>query len=230
MCRVDHLRVYGSSVPSEFPKQVFPDATPRPAYEAVIDRRRWTISFRTIAPAAAALEHVHDPADHAPVIRALDTTHILRQMRLNPCPLFVAQPEQIPAHQFFPNTNQYRIVQTEKLMSSDPRSCVSQCAISFHADKRILAQPGRGHACAQEGCGLRSVIVRSSLLAIIGRLTFCVALCLRVYRNQAHPVCQRIGTKVIVAAGFVFSNFVVGVIVVAALYFTREILIARMRV
>src|ERR1700685_1483349 len=120
MCRVDHLRVYGSSVPSEFPKQVFPDATPRPAYEAVIDRRRWTISFRTIAPAAAALEHVHDPADHAPVIRALDTTHILRQMRVNPCPLFVAQPEQIPAHQFFPNTNQYRIVQTEKLMSSDP--------------------------------------------------------------------------------------------------------------
>jgi hypothetical protein len=43
-------------------------------------------------------------------------------MRLNPCPLFVAQPEQIPAHQFFPNTNQYRIVQTEKLMSSDPRT------------------------------------------------------------------------------------------------------------
>ena len=157
MCRVDHLRVYGSSVPSEFPKQVFPDATPRPAYEAVIDRRRWTISFRTIAPAAAALEHVHDPADHAPVIRALDTTHILRQMRLNPCPLFVAQPEQIPAHQFFPNTNQYRIVQTEKLMSSDPSiglPCLTRPLIHinevllfrvlFHADatvsERIMAQ------------------------------------------------------------------------------------------
>jgi hypothetical protein len=34
-------------------------------------------------------EHVHDPADHPPVIGALDTTHILRQMRLNPCPLLV---------------------------------------------------------------------------------------------------------------------------------------------
>jgi len=63
---------------------------------------------------------VHYPAYHAPVIGALDTTYILRQMRLNPRPLLVAQPEQIPAHQFFPNTNQYRIVQTEKLMSSDP--------------------------------------------------------------------------------------------------------------
>jgi hypothetical protein len=56
---------------------------------------------------------VHDPTDYAAVIGALDTTHILRQMRLNPCPLLIAQPEQISAHQPFPNTNQYRIVQTE---------------------------------------------------------------------------------------------------------------------
>jgi hypothetical protein len=47
---------------------------------------------------------VHDPADHAPVIGALDATHILRQMRLNPCPLLIAQPEQISAHVFFPTT------------------------------------------------------------------------------------------------------------------------------
>jgi len=118
--RVDHLRVCGLSVPSELPEQVFPDATPRPAYEPVIDRRRWAISFWAIAPAAAAPEHMHNPADHAPSIRSLDTTYIPRQMRLNPRPLLVRQPEQIPAHQFFPNTNQHRIVQTEKVMSSDP--------------------------------------------------------------------------------------------------------------
>ena len=88
--RVDHLCVYRAAVPSKLPEQVFPDATPRPAYEAIIDRRRWTISFRTIAPAAAAPEHVHDPADHAPVIDAFDATHILWQMRLNPSPLLVA--------------------------------------------------------------------------------------------------------------------------------------------
>ena len=99
---VDHLRVCGSPIPGKLPEQVFPDATPRPAHEAVIDRRRRTISFRTIAPAAATLEHVHDPADHAPVICSLDAAHIRRQMRLNPCPLFVAQPEQISAHESFP--------------------------------------------------------------------------------------------------------------------------------
>jgi hypothetical protein len=123
MCGVDHLRVRGSSIPGKLPEQVLPDASPCPAHKAVIDRRRRTISFRAIAPAAAALEHVYDPADHAPVVCSLDAAHIRRQMRFNPCPLLVVQPEQISAHQFFPNTNQYRIVQTEKLMSSDPRTC-----------------------------------------------------------------------------------------------------------
>jgi hypothetical protein len=66
---VDHLRVCGSPVPSKLPEQVFPDATPRPAHETVIDRRRRTISFRAIAPAAATLKHVHDPADHTSVNR-----------------------------------------------------------------------------------------------------------------------------------------------------------------
>jgi hypothetical protein len=36
------------------------------------------LEHRAIAPAAAALEHVHDPADHAPVIGTLNTTHIRR--------------------------------------------------------------------------------------------------------------------------------------------------------
>jgi hypothetical protein len=118
---IDHLRVGGSPVPGKLPEQVFPDATSRPAHEAVINRRRRTINFRAIAPAAAAPEHVHDPADHAPVICSLDAAYIRRQMRFNPCPLFVAQPEQISAHQSFPpNTNQYRIVEAQRLMSSDP--------------------------------------------------------------------------------------------------------------
>jgi len=67
---------------------------------------------------------MHDPADHAPVIGALDTTHIRWQVWLNPCPLLVAQSKQISAHQFFSNTNQHRIVQMERLMGSDPSSGV----------------------------------------------------------------------------------------------------------
>jgi hypothetical protein len=50
VCGVDRLRVCVSSVPRKLPEKVFPDATPGPAYEAVIDRRRWTISFRAAAP------------------------------------------------------------------------------------------------------------------------------------------------------------------------------------
>jgi hypothetical protein len=69
---------------------------------------------------------VYDSADHAPIIGTFDTAHICRQMRLDPCPLFVAQPEQISAHQSFPpNTNQYRIVEAQRLMSSDPSITVA---------------------------------------------------------------------------------------------------------
>ena len=59
---------------------------------------------------------MHDPADYAPVICSFDAAHIRRQMRLNPCPLLIAQPEQISAHHPFPNTNQYRIVEPERLI------------------------------------------------------------------------------------------------------------------
>ena len=66
--RVDHLRVGGPSVPSKLPEQVFPNAAPRPAHKAIIDRCRGTIFGGTIAPAAAALEHMHDAADDAAII------------------------------------------------------------------------------------------------------------------------------------------------------------------
>ena len=42
MRRVDHLHVYGSSIPGKLAEKVFPDATPRPANKAIIDCRRRT--------------------------------------------------------------------------------------------------------------------------------------------------------------------------------------------
>ena len=121
VCGVDHLRVCGSSVPSKLPEQVFPDAAPRPAHKAVIDRRRRAIASRAIAPAAAALEHMHNPADDAAVVRALDTTHIRRQMRFNPLPTARRLAKIDSCSSILPSkTNQYRIVRAEKLMSSDP--------------------------------------------------------------------------------------------------------------
>jgi hypothetical protein len=95
---VDHLRVCGSPILSKPPKQIFPDAALCPASEPVIDRGRRAIFRRAIAPAATALQHMHDPTDDPPIIRPLDTAHIFRQMGLNPIPLLVAEPKEVRPH------------------------------------------------------------------------------------------------------------------------------------
>src|SRR5262249_27884211 len=125
---IDHLRVCGPSVPGELPEQVFPDAAPRPAHKPIIDLCRRTILGRAIAPATAALQHVHNAADDAAIVHPLDAPDIRRQMRLDPFPLLIAQPKQVAAHDPnpLPKTNQDRIVRAEKLTSSDPSSiCLS---------------------------------------------------------------------------------------------------------
>jgi len=53
---------------------------------------------------------VHAPADDPAVINPLDAAHIGRQMRLDPSPLLVAQPKQIPAHDPDPFQKRIRIV------------------------------------------------------------------------------------------------------------------------
>jgi hypothetical protein len=61
-----------------------------PSARKGIDRRRSTVVGRAIAPAAAALEHVHDLADHAAIVFPLDAAHIRGQVRLNPIPVLIA--------------------------------------------------------------------------------------------------------------------------------------------
>jgi hypothetical protein len=46
-----------------------------------------------------------------------------------------------------------------------------------------------------------------------------------INRNRCKAVASASVRKVIVPAGFVFSNFFVGIVVVAVLYFAREILV-----
>ena len=136
---VDHLCVCGSSVSSKLPEQVFPDATPRPAHKAIIDRCRRSILGRAIAPATAAFQNMHDAADDAAVVRPLDAPYIRRQMRFDSSPLFVAQPKQVPAHNPdpLPTTNQDRIVRAKKLMSSDPRY-IAALSTSVSTEIRII--------------------------------------------------------------------------------------------
>jgi hypothetical protein len=41
---------------------------------------------------------MHDAADHAAIVRSLNTSDIGRQMSFDPRPLLIAQPKQVLAH------------------------------------------------------------------------------------------------------------------------------------
>src|ERR1700739_1829546 len=122
MRRIDHLHLGRSPTPGQFAKKVLPQPPPRPAHKAVINGCRRAIFGRAIAPAASALENMHDPADDPAIVYPLDTAHIARQIRPNSSPLLVAQPKQILAHDPdpLPKTNQDRILSAQKLKSFDP--------------------------------------------------------------------------------------------------------------
>ncbi len=109
---VDHLRVRRSPVPGKLPEQIFPNAAPRPAHKAIIDRGHRTILRRAIAPPTATFQHLHDAANDAAIIHPRDAPYIRRQVRLDPTPLLIAQPKQVLAHDPdpLPKTNQNRIV------------------------------------------------------------------------------------------------------------------------
>ena len=111
---VDHLRVCRSTIAGEFAEQVFPYAAPRPSSEAIVDRRRRPVGFRTIGLAAAAFQHVYDAADDTAVILSLDTTYIGWQAGFDPPPLLVAQPKQIPAHDPNPTLKRISIVLSQQ--------------------------------------------------------------------------------------------------------------------
>ena len=86
-------------------------------------------------------QHLHDAADGAAVVHPLDAADIRRQERLDPLPLLVAQPKQIPAHNFksFPPKNHYLIVSEKGLMSSDPSNYMR--ASSDHVGAPEVAPP-----------------------------------------------------------------------------------------
>jgi len=57
---------------------------------------------------------MHDPADNPPIVHPLDAANIGRQMRLDPSPLLVAQPKQIPAHDPNPSAKRISIVLSQQ--------------------------------------------------------------------------------------------------------------------
>ncbi len=107
---VDHLGVRRSTVAGELPEEVFPYAASRPPSEAIVDRRRRPVGFRTIGPAAATFQHVYNAADNTAIVLSFDAPHIGWQVRFDPMPLLVAQPKQVPAHDPNPSPERISIV------------------------------------------------------------------------------------------------------------------------
>ena len=70
-----------------------PDALGRPADIAVVERLGRAVDRRRILPPATRLQHVDDAADHPPVIDPQHPARLVRQQRLQPRPLPVAQPK-----------------------------------------------------------------------------------------------------------------------------------------
>jgi hypothetical protein len=69
---------------------------------------------------------MQDAADYAAIIHSLFATYVSRQMRLNPSPLILAQPKQVPSHRTAPNhrskANQQPIQPATLLLSLSPSS------------------------------------------------------------------------------------------------------------
>jgi tripartite-type tricarboxylate transporter receptor subunit TctC len=59
-------------------EQPLPYATLCPQYETIVDRRVRAIPRRTVAPAAAALQHMQDAADNPPIICPILASHVRR--------------------------------------------------------------------------------------------------------------------------------------------------------
>ena len=67
----------------------FPDAA-QASDESVIDRGRWSILWRAMAPATTAFQYLHNAADDAAIIGSLNTAYVRRQVRFDPLPLLIA--------------------------------------------------------------------------------------------------------------------------------------------
>jgi hypothetical protein len=57
---------------------------------------------------------MHDAADHTAVVHSFNASDIRRQAGLNPRPLFIAQPKQVPAHDPNPFPKRIGIVLSER--------------------------------------------------------------------------------------------------------------------
>lgn len=94
---VDRARSWHRAGPRQGSRKVWPETAARPAIEAILDRREWTVFGRTITQGATLLENMDNPGDHLTIIDAPRAALVLRQARLYRRPLPVFKPE-LPGH------------------------------------------------------------------------------------------------------------------------------------
>lgn len=81
-----------------------PNSPPAPAVEPVVDRLVRAVFRRTVHPPASGLQHMHDPAQDAPIIVARRSGLLGWQKRLNLRPLLIIEPEQVRTHELAPDS------------------------------------------------------------------------------------------------------------------------------
>ena len=91
--RIDHLRLGRSTALGKFTEEMLPDTPFGPPGEAIVDGCVRTILRWAILPATATSQHMQDAADDPPIIRPFLTPDIARQVRFDPLPLVVVEPE-----------------------------------------------------------------------------------------------------------------------------------------
>jgi len=76
-----------------------PDALAAPPIEAVVDRRVGSIVGRTIAPARARAQHMHNSTDDSAIVDTVCAAPSTWHQRFNPLPFRIAQPIELLPHQ-----------------------------------------------------------------------------------------------------------------------------------
>src|SRR5262249_21999509 len=79
-------------------EDILPNAPLAPTRKPIIDCLVRSILTRAVLPTTADPLHMHDPTQNPPIIVALRTLLIGRQMRFHFRPLLIVEPEQIRAH------------------------------------------------------------------------------------------------------------------------------------
>jgi len=82
--------------PAQRIEDILPHTLLAPAVEPIVDRRVGAVFDRTVAPSGAGLQHVNDAGNHPAIINPVRAATTTGQPRLNPRPLIVTQPEQMP--------------------------------------------------------------------------------------------------------------------------------------